>query len=82
MYPTTNSTVSFKLSLKGRTPNANLTEKQMLAIKAVLSGLEQKDIAEDMGVTRQAVNKWFLNGKKKILESPAFKELFNDRNTD
>jgi len=35
-----------------------LNEKQELAIPLVLAGLKDEDVAKEVGVTRQTVNKW------------------------
>ena len=35
-----------------------LSEKQAIAIPLVLSGLKDEDVAKEVGVTRQTVNKW------------------------
>ena len=61
-----------------------LSEKQAIAIPLVLAGLKDEDVAKEVGVTRQTVNKWknqdlefidYLNYSRALLQNAYMDEV-------
>lgn len=62
-----------------------LNEKQEMAIPLVLAGLTDEDVAKEVGVTRQTVNKWknqdfefidYLNYHRALLQRAYWDEVY------
>jgi len=64
----------------------HLSEQQLKAIDLILAGYTDKQVAEQVGVTRQTVNEWKnknpyfmaeLNSRRKAIRDAAFDKLLN-----